>query len=371
MDGKHNCIQYGCELCVSIRIDICTCLFIYNMFDMYITYTPRTPPNCQGTLMLHSKDCVPQVKVTSTSHWGAKKHRRFQFPIELWGKKSCTLRIHDQFQMKFTRELPMTHCRYTVYNLKANTIYMIEASMDYLTYLEIETHSYMHLIAMSGSVSLDSLQHLASSKNSPMERSVKNHAEVAKTTESRSPVVSAWPNRGFIRVEGTNPSSLGFGWPGLKNGWFQGVYSLLVHCTHLEMGFQIFNRSWSWSHGRNSRCWPLSCSEVSHEVVISLAQSNNINVDIHLDAGFLKVALAGVHHRLLALRPISQTRQNCPNSSRIIENLCGRYFENCMRIHVCICIAFSVHQLLISDNSAKNLINLVIFVYLGLPKSRI
>lgn len=44
---------------------------------------------------------------------------------------------------------------------------------------------------------------------------MKNHAEVAKTTESRSPV-STWPNRGFIRVEGTNPSSLGFGWPGLK-----------------------------------------------------------------------------------------------------------------------------------------------------------
>ena len=32
---------------------------------------------------------------------------------------------------------------------------------------------------------------VASSKNSPMERSVKNHAEVAKTTESRSPF-SGW-----------------------------------------------------------------------------------------------------------------------------------------------------------------------------------
>ena len=168
--------------------------------------------------MLHSKDCVPQVKVTSTSHWlwGAKKAPAISVSNRTFsGKKPCTLRI----QMRsFKWNLPLNYHWQIVGIQPQNKHYSYDRRKYGLINISWTGNPQLH----SGSVSFDSLQHLASSKNSPMERSVKNHAEVAKTTESRSPV-STWPNRGFIRVEGTNPSSLGFGWPGAQNGWFQGV----------------------------------------------------------------------------------------------------------------------------------------------------
>lgn len=86
--------------------------------DLYI------PPN--STQLPRYTDVAFERLRASSEDIDFQKHRRFQFPIELWREKSCTLRIHDEFQKKFTNELPMTHCRYTVYNLKTNTIYMIE-----------------------------------------------------------------------------------------------------------------------------------------------------------------------------------------------------------------------------------------------------
>ena len=56
---------------------------------------------------------------------------------------------------------------------------------------------------------------VASSKNSPMERSVKNHAEVAKTTESRSPF-SGWKTVVLSEFKVQDPS-LGV-WFRLKSG---------------------------------------------------------------------------------------------------------------------------------------------------------
>ena len=65
------------------------------------------------------------------------------------------------------------------------------------------------------------------------------------------------------------------------------------------------------------------------EVVISIAQSNDINVMIHLETGFHKDALVGVHHTFFALRPIP----NQTKPSKLVENLCATYFDNCMRLH--------------------------------------